>query len=294
MMLCAEVAPTEGLKLPSPIPPQTFPLYSKAPIGDGTFEEAVDLNLNIPASVTLYRPAKPNGAIVVICPGGGYGKVGMAGEEGALRAKWFNDLGVTGVVLNYRLPKGRSKVPLLDVQRAIRLVRSKATEWGCDPHRVGVLGFSAGGHVASMAATHYDKGNPQAADAVDRQSCRPDFALLVYPVITMGAQAHGGSRTNLLGPHPSEELVKLYSNELQVTDDTPPCFLAHAKDDSMVVPDNSRTFYAALQAHKVPSHYLELPSGGHGLNGYKGPNWDAWLAEAIQWMREQKIIPGQS
>jgi len=255
----------------------------KAPDGDGTFDQGN-------ATITVYKPVHPNGAAALICPGGGYGGV-VIGPEGHGIAKWLNTHGITGIVLQYRLPRGRSSVPLLDAQRALRIARDRGVrEWHCDPKRLGVIGFSAGGHLASTVATHFDEGNSAARSSIDRQSSRPDFAILVYPVITMGAQTHGGSRRNLLGASPSAELVALYSNETQVTSKTCPCYLAHARDDRLVAPENSRLFHAALQISKVPSRYLELPSGGHGLNGYKGPMWDAWQRGSLAWLRKMKII----
>ena len=151
------------------------------------------------------------------------------------------------MVLEYRLPKGRPFVPLLDAQRAIRTVRCNAKRWNVDPHRIGIIGFSAGGHLASTAGTHFDGGDPRAADPVARASCRPDFVILVYPVVTMGEQTHGGTKVNLLGREPRPEMVTLFSNEKQVTERTPPMFLAHAKDDTLVAPDNSRMLYDALR-----------------------------------------------
>ncbi|WP_339676798.1 alpha/beta hydrolase, partial [uncultured Gimesia sp.] len=213
--------------------------------------------------------------------------------EGHGIAKWINQHGITGIVLEYRMPHGRSYVPLLDAQRAIRLVRANAKRWDIDPDRVGIMGFSAGGHLASTAATHFDKGDPQAKEAIDRESSRPDFAILVYPVVTMGDSTHGGSRKNLLGNNPTPELVELFSNEKQVTAQTPPIFLAHAVDDKPVPIKNSQDLYAALQAKKIPSQLLELPSGGHGLNGYKGPMWDAWQKQSLEWLAKLKIIPEQ-
>lgn len=264
--------------------PERLKLWNNnAPQGDGTFEKAE-------AWITVHRPEKANGTAVVICPGGGYGGL-VTGAEGHGIATWLNRHGITGVVLEYRLPKGRPFVPLLDAQRAIRTVRSKAKAWGLDPTKVGIIGFSAGGHLASTAGTHFDDGDPKAEDPVERQRCRPDFMILVYPVVTMGPKGHGGSRTNLLGKKPDEKLVRLFSNELQVTAKTPPAFLAHAKDDRVVVPDNSKEFHDALLAQKVPSKYLELPSGGHGLNGYKGPMWDAWQTQSLAWLGELKFIP---
>lgn len=215
----------------------------------------------------------------------------MTEPEGHGIARWLNRHGIVGVVLEYRLPGGNSAVPLLDAQRALRLVRSRAGQWGCDPSRIGIMGFSAGGHLASTAATHFDAGVPAAADPLDRPSCRPDFAVLVYPVISMGPKTHQGSKDNLLGPAPKPQAVELFSNEKQVTHRTPPAFLAHAKDDTLVSPDNSRLFFNALQAHKVSSRYLELPSGGHGLNGYAGPMWDAWQRQSLQWLASIQMIP---
>lgn len=241
--------------------------------------------------ITVYRPAKANGTAVVICPGGGYGGHAIQ-PEGHGIAAWLNRHGITGVVLEYRLPAGRHQVPLLDAQRALRTVRAHAKEWGIDPARIGIMGFSAGGHLASTATTHFDDGDPKAAASVDRVSCRPDFAILVYPVITMGEKTHAGSKRNLLGKDPSPQLVDLFSNEKQVTAKTPPTFLAHAKDDGPVPPVNSQMFYEALQAHKIPSQYLELPSGGHGLNGYKGPMWDAWQEKSLAWLKELKLLRG--
>jgi acetyl esterase/lipase len=264
--------------------PQRLGLWNKrAPIGDGKFQEAE-------AYITLYRPEKANGTAIVICPGGGYGGL-VTGAEGHGIAAWLNRQGITGVVLEYRLPAGRSHVPLYDAQRAIRTVRGHAKEWGLDPARIGIMGFSAGGHLASTAGTHFDMGDANAPDPVERVSCRPDFLILVYPVITMGGKGHSGSRNNLLGKKPDAKLIELFSNETQVTDKTPPTFLAHAKDDKPVPPENSQMFYAALKAKKVPAHYLELPSGGHGLNGYKGPMWDAWQEGSLKWLSEMRLLP---
>lgn len=254
----------------------------KAPIGDGKFQDAE-------VFITVHRPAKPNGAAIVICPGGGYGGL-VTGGEGHGIAEWLNKHGITGVVLEYRLPAGRTYVPLLDAQRAIRTVRARASEWGVDPARIGIIGFSAGGHLASTAVTHFDDGDAKADDPIARVSSRPDFAILVYPVISMGEKTHQGSKRNLLGANPSQELVELFSNEKQVTDKTPPTFLTHAKDDGVVVPENARMFYEALQDHKVRGEYLELPSGGHGLNGYKGPMWDAWQQRSLAWLDELKLL----
>ncbi len=264
--------------------PQRLALWGgRAPVDKRNFE-------NAEAWITVHRPAKGNGAAVVICPGGGYGVL-VAGPEGHGIAKWLNQHGITGVVLEYRLPRGRPFVPLLDAQRAIRTVRANAADWGVKPSRVGIMGFSAGGHLAATAGTHFDGGNAAADAAIERVGCRPDFVVLVYPVVTMGRATHGGSRNNLLGGNSSARFVQFFSNERQVTKQTPPTFLAHALDDRLVSPANSQALYDALRAHKVPSQYLKLPSGGHGLNGYKGPMWDAWQKQSLAWLAKLKFIP---
>lgn len=282
--LLEDAGPTAGVGDALPEPEKLSLWSGRAPVGDGQFEAAN-------ATITVHRPDPDtvNGAAVVICPGGGYGGL-VTGAEGHGIAKWLNAHGITGIVLEYRLPKGRPFVPLLDAQRAIRTVRSNAKPWAIAPSRIGIIGFSAGGHLASTAGTHFDRGDPQAADPINRASSRPDFVILIYPVVTMSETTHGGSKVNLLGRDPKPELVELFSNEKQVTGQTPPMFLAHAKDDTAVVPDNSRMLHKALQAHQVASEYLELPSGGHGLNGYKGPMWDAWQAKSLEWLAAQKLI----
>ena len=242
------------------------------------------------SAITVYLPPRGNGAAVVICPGGGYRGL-VTGAEGHGIARWLNEHGIAGVVLEYELPRGRPLVPLRDVQRAIRLTRANAGDWKLVATRIGVMGFSAGGHLASTAGTHFDAGDARATDPIDRASCRPDFMILIYPVISLGEKGHGGSRRNLLGENPSSEAIELYSNEKQVTKTTPPAFLAHAIDDKAVAAVNSRMFHEALQKHSIASRYLELPSGGHGLNGYKGPMWDAWQTQSLRWLASLKIIP---
>ena len=267
--------------------PQRLKLWNgNAAIGDGQFEKA-------DAWITIHRAEKPNGTAAVICPGGGYGGL-VTGAEGHGIATWLNRHGVTGIVLEYRMPKGRPFVPLLDAQRAIRTVRSNAKAWSIDPAKIGIIGFSAGGHLASTAGTHFDEGDPKAEDPVERFGCRPDFMILVYPVISMGEKGHGGSRANLLGNKPDAKLVDLFSNEKQVTAKTPPAFLAHPKDDRVVVSENSQLFFDALRKNKVEAKFLELPSGGHGLNGYKGPMWDAWQEQSLDWLRVRKFLPGET
>lgn len=256
-----------------------------APVGNGSTEAcATDLQVSLPAPEINTRAA------VVICPGGGYIRH-VLDREGVPIAEWLTAKGITAVILEYRLPEGRPYVPLLDAQRALRTVRGNAVAWDVDPGRVGILGFSAGGHVASSAGTHFDAGRPEDPDPIERLGSRPDFMMLVYPVITMGEKSHGLSKRKLLGENPGPDLVRLFSNEAQVTPQTPPAFLAHAADDAGVVPDNSRDFVRSLKDHSVEVEYLELPSGGHGLNGCKGPLWEQWKAESLRWLAARGFIP---
>ncbi len=281
------VSPLATAQEAKPTPSERIALWpGKAPNGDGTFEDsAKELEVFLPSG------DKANGAAIVLCPGGGYIRH-VTDREGYPIAQWLNEHGITCVILEYRLPKLRHAVPLLDAQRAIRLTRTHAAKWKLDPQRIGILGFSAGGHVASTATTHFDSGNASAADPVEKQSSRPDFAWFVYPVVTMGEFTHSGSKKELIGDSPAAELVRLYSNELQVTADTPPVFLAHAIDDKPVPIENSRQFVAAMQKLQRPVDLLELPAGGHGLNGCKGPLWEQWKAAALVWSARQKLIPG--
>jgi acetyl esterase/lipase len=265
--------------------PIEVPLWpGPAPVGDGSVDGAGK------PRITVHIPENPNGAAAVICPGGGYGGL-VTGAEGHGIAAWLGRHGIAGIVLEYRLPAGRSAVPFLDAPRAIRTARHRAAEWKLDPARVGIIGFSAGGHLAATAATHPAAGDPAATDPIDRLSGRPAFAILVYPVITMGPAGHGGSLRNLLGAEPSPELVERFSSERQVTAKTPPTFLAHAVDDKPVPIGNSRAFHEACRRAGVESRLLELPSGGHGLDGYKGPNWDAWQTGSLEWLSGLGLVP---
>ena len=245
------------------------------------------------AFTTVYRPRRANGVAVVICPGGGYGALGLE-FEGRRVARWLNRNGIIGLVLEYRFPTGNPDRPLADAQAAIRLVRNRAAEWGVQTNQIGILGFSAGGHLAAMAATLPDMAAGTVPGAAICSSSRPDFAILVYPVISMDELADAGSRRGLLGPHPSPDQMAIYSMDRRVTDSTPPTFLVHARDDAVVSAENSRRFHAALQAHGIPSAYVELESGGHGL-GYGGPLWDDWQARALAWLRGLgRIAPGSA
>jgi acetyl esterase/lipase len=244
-------------------------------------------------SLTLYQPTpeKATGAVIVVCPGGGYG--GHADHEGRPIAEWLNGLGITAVVLKYRLaPHSHHPEMLQDAARAIRTVRANAEAWKIDPKRVGVLGFSAGGHLASTIATHFDAGNPEATDPIDRQSSRPDRAILIYPVISMNPPyTHGGSRKNLLGENPSKELADSLSNELQVTKETPPTFLAHTDQDKAVSAENPLLFALALRREKVPVELHLFEKGQHGLGlGRPGFAFSEWPQLCEKWLDGQGFL----
>lgn len=220
-------------------------------------------------TITVYKaePDIATGAAIVICPGGGYGALAMD-HEGHQVARWLNSVGITGVILKYRLGSSgyRHPIPLTDAQRAIRTVRARADEWGIDPGRVGVLGFSAGGHLASTVGTHFDDGDPDAQDPIDRLGCRPDLMILGYPVIALATEyAHGGSKRNLLGEDPTTELVESLSNERMVSPETPPTFLVHTNEDSGVPAENSFLFAMALRKAGVPVELHLFEGGRHGL-----------------------------
>ncbi len=219
-------------------------------------------------SLTIYSPPsdKANGAAMVVCPGGGYGALAMD-HEGKQIGEWLNKHGVKAFVLKYRLgPRYHQPAPMQDVQRAIRTVRSRAKEWNIDPKRLGVWGFSAGGHLASTAGTHFDDGKADADDPIERASCRPDILVLAYPVISMElGVTHRGSRNNLLGQQPDAKLVDFYCNDKQVTAKTPPTFLFHTSADTAVLPENSIRFYQALLKNKVPCEMHIYEKGRHGV-----------------------------
>ena len=208
---------------------------------------------NVSEAAIYVWPAlgENTGRAILICPGGGYSNQ-AANHEGKMFAEWFAANGITGIVLKYRLPNRHPEIPLADAQEAMRVIRENAAEWGVDPKKVGVIGFSAGGHLASTLLTHFDKES------------RPDFGILYYPVITMKDATHGGSRLNLLGENPSPELIERFSNEVQVTADTPPTMIFFSDDDGAVPPLNGTMFYNALKHNNVPSALYVFPSGGHG------------------------------
>ena len=224
------------------------------------------------ATLTIYPAKKPNGQAIVACPGGGYAGIATT-HEGHDMATWFNTQGITYAVLHYRMPYGKHEIPLSDAHQAIRYMRKNGEKWGIK--QLGIMGSSAGGHLASTAATHFDA------------ETRPDFQILFYPVVTMTDYTHQGSKDNLLGKNPSEELVKLYSNELQVTEQTPPAFIMHSSNDDAVPVLNSINYYLALCKHGVWSSMHLYPIGGHGW-GYNEsfPYKAQWKNELEKWLRE--------
>lgn len=249
-----------------------------APFANGTTDE------DRPA-LTPYLLEGSGRAAVIVCPGGGYGM--RADHEGAPIAEWLNSIGISAFVLRYRVAPYAHPCPLLDVQRAIRTLRHDAARFGIDPNRLGVLGFSAGGHLASAAGTQFDGGRPDAEDEIDRQSSRPDLLMLCYPVITMrDPHTHEGSRLNLLGPDPSPERIAEHSSDERVTADTPPAFLWHTSDDGAVPVDNSLLFAAALRRHGVPFDLHVYAHGRHGMGmAQEDAHVSGWTSACASWLR---------
>jgi len=249
-------------------------------------------------TLTIYLPEaeKAGGAAVVICPGGGYGHLAMD-HEGHQIAQWLNSLGVAGFICDYR-HRGKGyghPAPLEDAQRAVRTVRARAAEWKIDPAKIGVMGFSAGGHLASTAGTHFDAGKPDDPDPIQRVSCRPDFMILCYPVIMFDEPlSHRGSQKNLLGADAPAELVRSLSNEKQVTPETPPTFLFHTNEDKGVPAENSVQFYLALRRAGVPAEMHIYQNGRHGLGlAASVPGTGDWPRQCALWMRNRGLVKGQ-
>lgn len=288
LLFCLGIVSLAQTTAPATNQPAAMPLWPNgAPGAKGSAPE------DIP-SIQLYQPPtdKANGAAIVVCPGGGYGA--LAAHEGHDVAVWLNSIGVTAVVLKYRLGRFgyRHPVMLQDAQRAIRTTRAKAAEWKIDPNRIGIMGFSAGGHLTSTAATHFDAGDANASDPIEKQSSRPDVAILCYAVITMTDPfTHAGSRKNLLGDTPSPELIDLLSNEKQVTEKTPPTFLFHTEDDKAVPVENSLQFAAALRKAKVPYEIHIYETGRHGVGlAPTIPALSTWPKLLENWLRARKFI----
>lgn len=252
---------------------------------------------NEPADIPelrIYLPeeGQATGAGIVVCPGGGYGAL-ATDHEGHQVAKWLNTIGVGAFVLKYRLgQRYKHPAPLQDAQRAIRHVRAHTKEWKLDPDRIGIMGFSAGGHLASTAATHFDKGDPKSEDPIERQSSRPSFAILCYPVISMTeAFGHTGSKRNLLGADPDPKLAENLSNEKQVTPDTPPTFLFHTGEDTGVPVENSIAFYQALRKAKIPAEMHIYQDGPHGVGLAPGqPGLETWKDRLADWLKNSNFL----
>jgi acetyl esterase/lipase len=243
--------------------------------------------------IAVFLPSKKNatGQAIIICPGGGYAYLAY-NWEGTDVAKLLNAKGITAIVLKYRLPNAKSNItphlsPLMDAKRAVRMVRANADKWGIKKNNIGIMGFSAGGHLASTLATHFDDGAKNSNDSIEQQSSRPDFAVLVYPVISMDKKiTHMGSHNNLIGENADSSLTNLYSNELQVTKQSPPTFLLHATDDKAVPVENSLRFYQALKDNGVAVEMHIFPWGGHGFGLALGKgSLEAWTDLLVTWMR---------
>jgi acetyl esterase/lipase len=274
--------PPEGADRPTPM--RLWP--GDAPLAQGSAPADVP-------TISLYQPPadRATGAAIVVCPGGGYGV--LADHEGHTVAQWLNSLGITAAVLKYRLgPKYHHPAMLNDAARAIRTLRARAAEWKLDPNRIGIMGFSAGGHLASTAATHFDDGNAQSSDPIERVSSRPDVAILCYAVITLTEPyLHKGSRTNLLGQNPDPELIELLSNEKQVTPKTPPTFLFHTADDAGVPVENTLMFAAACRKNKVPVELHVYETGRHGVGLAQDiPALKSWPQMLADWLRGRGFL----
>lgn len=270
--------------------PQTYPLWPDGPPGAAT----TPADKAVP-TLTVFQPPKNvprSGALVIVCPGGGYGM--LAPHEAEPIAEWLNSLGITAAILRYRHGSNNPHPnPLSDASRAIRLARANGAQWQIDPNRVAILGFSAGGHLASSAGTHFDAGKPDAADTVEHASSRPDRMILIYPVISMREPlVHGGSKRNLLGANPDPALVASLSNESQVTPETPPTFLVHTADDSVVGASNSLEFALSCQRARVPVELHLFEKGPHGFGlGLKEGRAEApfgeWTHLCARWLEGQ-------
>lgn len=268
--------------------PDIFPLWPDGAPAAGKPDEARP-------RISVYRPEQRAcvTAAVLICPGGGYGNLAL-GHEGKEIAEWLNGLGITGVVLEYRNARGgyRHPVPLMDAQRAMRFLRARADELGIDRDRIGIMGFSAGGHLASTVGVTRGDCDPDAADPIERVSSRPDFMILCYPVIAFGEHfTHRGSQRNLIGANPPEELVRLLSSEKQVDGDVPPTFLFHTDADTGVPAENSIAFYLALRKAGVPAELHVYRNGQHGLGLASGVDGTRdWSRACEQWMRSLGVV----
>ncbi len=287
LSLCLVLFVTGGLTAAEPSVHLLWPDGAPGALGDADKDKPRLL-------VYLPEKEKANGSAIVICPGGGYGGLAM-GHEGHEIAAWANSLGAAGLILDYRhRGKGYGHPhPLMDARRGVRLARHNSKDWGIDPERIGILGFSAGGHLASSALTHFEAGKADAEDPVERYSSRPDFGVLCYPVIAFDEPyTHRGSQRNLLGADAEKELVRSLSSEKQVSEKTPPTFLWHTSEDKGVPPENSVQFYLALQRAGVPAELHIFEKGRHGVGLARNiPGTSAWPDRCVDWLRVRGVLP---
>ena len=287
-MYAQQTIPLYDANVPNSKPYSTREVWDPQPDGD----TIVHFTSQPTLTIFLPDPAKANGTAVVICPGGGYWVTSIV-KEGYNVARRLNEMGVAAFVLKYRIPNDSSMIdkkvgPLQDAQRAIELVRLRAKEWKIDPGKVGIMGFSAGGHLASTAATHFGHSY---IDNPNKISLRPDFAIFIYPVISFQNKiAHIGSRDQLIGKNPPRNLVDLFSNEMQVTAQTPPTFLAQATDDDVVPVMNSIAFYEALLIHKIPAEMHLYRAGGHGFGLHNPTTKEEWIQSCQDWLEGMQLI----
>ncbi len=271
-------------------PTNTFPLWPGA--APGALGSAPK---DTPTLTPFFpSPEKASGAAIIVCPGGGYAH--LAPHEGEGYARWLAENGIAAFVLKYRLGSDHYRHPamLQDAARAVRLVRANTADWRLDPRRIGIIGSSAGGHLAATLLTHFDAGDSNAVDVVERQSSRPDIGILCYAVITMGGFTHQGSKNNLLGPDPVPELVRALSSELHVTKDTPPCFLWHTFEDKAVPVENTLQFADALRKASVPFDLHIYQKGGHGMGlgskEYDPNRFHPWAHDCIYWLKAKGFV----
>ncbi|MGQ9620368.1 MAG: alpha/beta hydrolase [Bacteroidales bacterium] len=304
VLLSFSLKPSCGQEFVLPLYTGKIPYSKDIVVNEKSVQEDITriTTVNKP-DIAVYLPSKrfATGQAVVICPGGGY-RILAYDHEGKDIAKFLNSIGIAGIVLKYRLPVGENvtephKVPLTDAQRAMRLVRLNAAKWNIDPGKIGVMGFSAGGHLASTLGTHFDYGNKTSPDSVEQMSCRPDFMILMYPVISFTAQCtHKGSRDALLGQSPSHELLEYYSNELQVKSDTPPAFFVQANDDKGVPVENSLLMYEALRKNNISAELHIISEGGHGFglatNNVHISSWGNSLKLWLEWLNKGGVKTG--
>lgn len=280
---------------------EPIPLYEVVPNSKpATVEEKAETaadgitrisNVSTP-EMFIYKPQQPNGTAVLICPGGGY-RILAISHEGHDVAKALNQWGITAFVLKYRLPDSKAMLnksiaPLQDAERAMQIIRQNAKKWNINPKKIGVMGFSAGGHVAASLSTRYSE---RLIENPGRVSFRPDFSVLVYPVVSFtDSLTHMGSRDNLIGKNPSEYLVRKYSNEFGVNKKTPPAFLVHAKDDNAVPIGNSLVYYRALQSFKIPSEIRYFEKGGHGFGMHNKKESGDWMEDLLLWLKATRFL----